>query len=310
MFQTDQEIIARINKLRAERNAVILAHNYELGEVQDIADFAGDSLELSQKAAKTKADVIVFCGVKFMAETANLLSPDKTVLLPVAEAGCDMADMADAEGLRQLKAQHPGAIVACYVNSTAEVKAESDICVTSSNAIAMIKSLPEDKEIIFVPDMNLGRYCMEQTGRKMILWEGFCPVHVRITAAQIRRRRTEYPNAQVLMHPESPKESIALADYALSTGGILKHARESNCQEFIIATEIGIMHRLQQENPDKKFIAASEQAVCPAMKVIRLKDILASLENMKTKVVVPEKIAAKARQPIIRMLEETARLQK
>ncbi|MCP3966357.1 MAG: quinolinate synthase NadA [Lentisphaerae bacterium] len=310
MFQTDKEIIVRINELRAERNAVILAHNYELGEVQDIADFAGDSLELSQKAAETDADVIVFCGVKFMAETANLLSPDKTVLLPVAEAGCDMADMADAEGLRKLKAEHPGAIVACYVNSTAEVKAESDICVTSSNALAMINSLPEDREIIFVPDMNLGRYCMEQTGRKMILWEGFCPVHVRITADQIKRRKAEYPNAQVLMHPESSKESIDLADYALSTGGILKHARESSCKEFIIATEIGIMHRLQQENPDKKFIAASEQAVCPAMKLIRLQDVLTSLETMETKVVVPEEIAERAKRPIVRMLEETAKLSK
>jgi quinolinate synthase len=310
MFQSDQEIIAQINELRKQKNAVILAHNYELGEIQDIADFTGDSLELSQIAAKTDADVIVFCGVKFMAETANLLSPEKTVLLPIATAGCDMADMADAAGLQKLKAQHPGALVACYVNSTAEVKAESDICVTSSNAVDMIKSLPENKPIIFVPDMNLGRYCMEQSGREMILWEGCCPVHVRITHEQIARRKEEYPNAEVLIHPEAPKASVDLADHALSTGGILRYANESSSQEFIIATEVGILHRLQKENPTKKFIAATEQAVCPAMKVIRLQDVLNSLQEMKTKVVVPKEIAVKAKLPIERMLAETAKLKK
>jgi quinolinate synthase len=308
MYQTNNDIIEKINRLRKERNAVILAHNYELGEVQDIADFCGDSLELSRKAADTDADVIVFCGVKFMAETAYILSPDRTVLLPVAEAGCDMADMADAESLRELKSQHPDALVACYVNSTAAVKAESDICVTSSNALEMIKSLPEDREIIFVPDENLGRYCMEQTGRKMILWQGCCPVHVRITPEHIKRRKQEYPGAEVLMHPEAQATSIALADKALSTGGIINYVKNSDAKQFIIATEIGIIHRLQQDNPDKQFIPVSEQAICYSMKMIRLQNILEALENMQYEVTVPDEILEDAKRPIVRMLEETAKL--
>ncbi len=302
---TDAQIIAEINRLRRERRAVILAHNYELGEIQDIADFCGDSLELSIKAAETDAEVIVFCGVRFMAETAKILSPVKTVLLPVGHAGCDMADMVDAEGLRQLKAAHPGALVVCYVNSTAAVKAECDMCVTSSNALEIIGLLPPDREIIFVPDRNLGRYCMEKTGRRMILWDGCCPVHQRMTPEMVRRRKAEYPDAKLLMHPEAPLSVLELADAALSTGGILRHVRESAEREFIIATEIGILHRLQAENPDKRLIPLTEQAVCPHMKLVRLQDVLTSLRDNREVIEVPEPLRSRAELPIRRMLKKT-----
>lgn len=307
-FLSDSEIIARINILRKEKNAVILAHNYQLGEIQDIADFYGDSLELSIKASKIDADVIVFCGVSFMAETAYILSPEKTVLLPAINAGCDMADMAEAEELKQLKAKHPGALVACYVNSTAAIKAESDICVTSANAVQMIGTLSEDREIIFVPDKNLGRYCAEQTGRKLILWEGYCPVHERISAEQIKRKKAEFPEAEVLIHPEAPAASVALADKVMSTGGMCRYIRETAKTSFIIATELGIIHRLRSDNPDKHFIPVSEQAICPTMKLIRLKDVLNSLENMQHCITVPEEIRKKALIPIERMLKETEKL--
>ena len=302
---TPEAMIQRIRQLRKERNAVILAHNYELGEIQDIADYCGDSLELSIKAANTDADVIVFCGVRFMAETAKILSPDKVVLLPAPHAGCDMADMVDAAGLRALKAQHPGALTVCYVNSTAEVKAECDLCVTSGNALEMMQMLPPDREVLFVPDRNLGSWCMAQTGREMTFWEGCCPVHQRMTRAMVERRRREYPNAKVLMHPEAPAEVVALADEALSTGGILRYVRESDEQEFIIATEIGIMHRLQQENPDKRLIPLTEQAICPHMKMIQLADLLRSLEENETEIVIPEELRARAELPIRRMLNRT-----
>ncbi len=301
---TDREMIDRINQLRKERNAVILAHNYELGEIQDIADFCGDSLELSIKAADTDADVIVFCGVKFMAETAKILSPDKTVLLPVDHAGCDMADMVDGAALRRLKSRHPGALTVCYVNTTAEVKAECDLCVTSGNALEMMKILPRDREIIFAPDRNLGSFCAGASGMDMIFWDGCCPVHQRMTPEMVARRRREFPGAKVLMHPEAPPEVIKLADEALSTGGILKYVRESADKEFIIATEIGIMHRLQAENPDKRLVPLTEQAVCPHMKLIRLEDLMNSLEKMTTQIQVPEDIRVRAELPIRRMLNK------
>ena len=302
-FLENHGMIERINALKKERGAVILAHNYELAEVQEIADYTGDSLELSIRAAETQAKVILFCGVSFMAETAKVLSPDKTVLIPAPHAGCAMADMVDAAGLAALKAQHPGAMVVTYVNSTAEVKALSDICVTSANAEKIVARIPADREIIFVPDMNLGRNIMNRTGRKMIFWQGFCPTHRRITNTEIERRKKEFPNALVLAHPECNPEIAPLVDEFLSTGGICKFVKQSDRKEFIIVTEIGIMHRLQKENPDKVLIPGSAQAVCPWMKLIRLGDVLDSLEKMQHEVKLPADLIVRAALPIRRMLE-------
>ena len=302
-FLENNVMIDRIDALKKERGAVILAHNYELAEVQDIADYTGDSLELSIRAAETQAKVILFCGVSFMAETAKVLSPDKTVLIPAPHAGCAMADMVDAAGLAALKAQHPGAMVVTYVNSTAEVKALSDICVTSANAEKIVSQIPADREIIFVPDMNLGRNIMNKTGRKMIFWQGFCPTHRRITNAEIERRKKEFPNALVLAHPECNPEIAPLVDEFLSTGGICKYVKQSDRREFIIVTEIGILHRLQKENPDKVLIPGSAQAVCPWMKLIRLADVLNSLEKMEHRVELSPELIARAALPIRRMLE-------
>ena len=302
-FLENNVMIERISALKKERGAVILAHNYELAEVQDIADYTGDSLELSIRAAETQAEVILFCGVSFMAETAKVLSPDKTVLIPAPHAGCAMADMVDAAGLAALKAQHPSAMVVTYVNSTAEVKALSDICVTSANAEKIVSRIPAEKEIIFVPDMNLGRNIMNRTGRKMIFWQGFCPTHRRITNAEIERRKKEFPNALVLAHPECNPEIAPLVDEFLSTGGICKYVKQSDRREFIIVTEIGILHRLQKENPDKVLIPGSAQAVCPWMKLIRLADVLNSLEKMEHQVKLPPELIARAALPIRRMLE-------
>ena len=302
-FLENNVMIERINALKKERGAVILAHNYELAEVQDIADYTGDSLELSIRAAETEAKTILFCGVSFMAETAKVLSPDKTVLIPVPQAGCAMADMVDAAGLSALKAQHPGATVVTYVNSTAEVKALSDICVTSANAEKIVSQIPAGKEIIFVPDMNLGRNIMNKTGRKMIFWQGFCPTHRRITNAEIARRKKEFPNALVLAHPECNPEIAPLVDEFLSTGGICKFVKQSPRKEFIIVTEVGILHRLQKENPDKVLIPGSAQAVCPWMKLIRLADVLRSLEKMEHKVELSPELIERAALPIRRMLE-------
>ena len=297
------QTVARINELRSELNAVILTHNYQLAEVQDIADFVGDSLELSIKASKTTADVIVFCGVKFMAETACILSPEKTVLLPCMESGCPMADMADAADLLQMKKKHPDALVATYVNSSAEVKALSDICVTSANAADIVAGLPAGREIIFVPDKNLGAYVQRITGRKMILWPGFCPTHMRIRPEDIKLRKAEYPDAEVIVHPEARPDVIDLADKALSTGGMLRYAAASNSKKFIVATEVGMVYRLSKENTDKQFIAVSEQAVCPNMKMHRVEDVLRSMETMTHNIVIPEKTRIAAEIPIRKMLE-------
>ena len=300
---SDIEAAARINTLKRELGAVILAHNYQLSEVQSVADFNGDSLALSMEASKTDAKVLVFCGVVFMAETAKILSPDKTVLLPVLEAGCPMADMACADELRALKASRPGALVACYVNSSAEVKAESDVCVTSANALQIVSKLPADKEVIFVPDKNLGNYIQRQTGRKMTMWQGFCPVHQRVTPQMILDRRREFPGAEVLVHPECPLEVIDLADAALSTGGMCEHVKKSPAKQMVVATELGMIHRLRQLRPDVQFIPVSEQAVCPTMKLIRLPDILRSLERLEHRIEIPEDIRAKAYKPIRLMLD-------
>ena len=302
-FYTEKEMITKISELRKEKNAVILTHNYQLGEVQDIADFVGDSLELSIKAAKTTADVIVFCGVKFMAETAYMLSPEKSVLLPALESGCPMADMADAEQLLELKAKHPDAMVVTYVNSSIDVKALSDVCVTSANAVKIVNSLPKDREIIFVPDKNLGAYVQRKTGREMILWPGFCPTHMRITPNQLKQRIAEFPDAKILVHPEARLDVIDLADEALSTGGMIKYAKNSNAKQIIVATEVGMIYRLSKENPKIQFIPVSEQAVCPNMKMHRLDNVLDALKNMKHSIVVPEEIRILAKKPIKRMLE-------
>ncbi|MBA7530648.1 Quinolinate synthase A [subsurface metagenome] len=302
MEYRDAELTENILKLKKERNAVILAHNYQLGEVQDIADFVGDSLELSQKAAKTNADVIVFCGVHFMAETAYILSPDKIVLLPDIHAGCPMADMITAEGLRQRKSELPGAIVVCYINSSAEVKAESDVCCTSANAVKVIESL-DAEDILFVPDQYLGHYISTKTDKKISLWPGFCPTHIRIQPQYITNLRQEYPQAKVAVHPECRPEVIALADEVLSTGGLCRYANKSEVKEIIVGTEIGIIHRLKKENPGKKFIPASEQAICPRMKLITLESVLWSLQEMTPEVKVPEEIRLKAKAAVDKMLE-------
>ena len=302
MENSDAKLKEKIISLKTRRNAVILAHNYQLGEIQDIADFVGDSLELSQKAAKTDADVIVFCGVHFMAETASILSPDKIVLLPDIHAGCPMADMITAEGLRERKRELPGASVVCYINSSAEVKAESDVCCTSANAVKVIESL-DAEEILFVPDQYLGHYVSTKVNKKMVLWPGFCPTHIRIQPQYITNLRREYPQAKVVVHPECRPEVIALADEVLSTGGLCRYAGRSEVKEIIVGTEIGIIHRLRKENPGKKFIPASEQAVCPRMKLITLESVLWSLQEMTPEIKVPEEIRLKAKVAVDKMLE-------
>jgi quinolinate synthase len=298
-----EELFRRIKDLKTRRKAVILAHNYQIGEVQDIADFTGDSLGLSTQAARTDAEVIVFCGVMFMAETAAILSPEKTVLLPDKHAGCPMADMIDAKQLKALKAEHPGAIVVTYVNSSAEVKAESDYCCTSSNAVELVDKLPRDKEVIFVPDKNLGRHVEMKTGRQMILWQGYCPTHVWITADDVTKARLAHPGVTLLAHPECSDEVKAMADELLSTGQMLKFAKTSPAMQFIIATEHGILHTLRKENPGKEFFPASQRAVCPNMKRITLEKVLWSLEDMKHRITVPADVAAKAGLALERMIE-------
>lgn len=298
------ELIKEINRLKKERNAVILAHNYQLPEVQDIADYVGDSLGLSIEASKTDARVIVFCGVYFMAETAKILSPDKTVLIPDKNAGCPMADMITAEELQELKSRHPQAKVLCYVNTTAAVKAECDVCCTSGNAEKIVReAFRGDDEIIFVPDQYLAGYIAKRADRKFILWKGFCPSHVKILPEDIARGRTRHPNAEVLVHPECPAGITALADRVLSTEGMCRHVKESKSREFIIGTEIGILHRMRKENPGKVFYPASERATCPNMKLTTLEKVLWSLEEMGFEVTVPADIMQKAKTCLQRMID-------
>jgi quinolinate synthase len=302
MVNRDAELAEKISALKKRRNAVILAHNYQLGEVQDIADFVGDSLDLSQRAAETDAGIIVFCGVHFMAETASILCPDKVVLLPDRNAGCPMADMINAERLRAKKKEHPQAVVVCYINSPAEVKAESDICCTSANAVKVVESL-DAREILFVPDQYLGHYVSTRTDKKMILWPGFCPTHVRIKPERIKELKSEYPQAKVVVHPECTPEVIALADEVLSTSGMCGYAQRGEVREMIVGTEVGIIHRLKKENPGKRFIPISEQAICPNMKLITLEKVLWSLEDMSPEVKVPEGIRLKAKAAVDKMLK-------
>ena len=297
------KIIEKINKLKKEKNAVILAHCYQEIEIDEVADFVGDSLALSQMAAETEADIIVFAGVYFMAETAKILSPRKKVLIPREEAGCLMADMINSESLREFKAKYPGVPVVCYVNSTAETKAESDICCTSANAVKVAQSLSDEK-IIFVPDKGLGAYVGSQIPEKeVILYHGYCPTHMRIRPEEINALKTQYPDAEILVHPECSMEVINLATFAGSTSGIMNRVAESDAKTFIIATEKGVVERLQRDYPDKEFIIASKKAICENMKWNHLEDILSSLENEDYEVVVEEELRQKAYSSIKRMLD-------
>jgi len=307
----NERLFEKIKKLKDVHRAVILAHNYQPGEIQDIADICGDSLGLSIKAAETDAETIVFCGVRFMAETAAILSPGKVVLLPDKFAGCPLADMITAEQLRKLKQQHPGALVVCYVNSSAEVKAESDYCCTSSNAVEVVNSLPEDRPVIFVPDQHLGQFVAEKTDRELVLWPGYCATHVVITEEDIRNAKAKYPDAIIMAHPECTEPVKELSDAILSTGQMLNYAGKSTAKQFIIATETGIIHALKKRNPAAEFIAASDRAVCPNMKRITLDKIIGSLEGMQDsrklgaqyEVTVPKEIRVRAKKALDRMVE-------
>jgi quinolinate synthase len=314
MATTAPGLVDEIQRLKAEKKAVILSHSYERPEVQDIADFVGDSLGLSRKAAETEAEVIVFCGVHFMAETAKILSPGKTVLLPDLDAGCSLAATISAEELRKWKAEHPGAVVVSYVNTTAAVKAETDYCCTSSNAVKVVQAIPADKEILFCPDMFLGAYVKKMTGRtNMRIWAGECHVHAGIRPADIAARRAEHPGAEFLMHPEcgcvssilfmkDDAASCAADAKILSTEGMVKYAQQAPGKEFIIATETGILHRLRTLNPGKTFYPVSEAAVCQFMKKITLPKVLRSLRENVFEIKVPPAVAEKARLSIERMV--------
>ncbi len=297
-----EEIRNKIAKLKKEKNAVILAHNYQIGEVQDVADYIGDSLGLSQTAAQVDAKIIVFCGVHFMAETAKILSPEKTILIPDARAGCPMADMITASELREWKKNYPESKVVCYVNTTAEVKAECDICCTSSNAVKVVNSLNADV-ILFAPDKNLAAFVARHTKKKIIPWDGYCYVHRYIKARDIREKRNLHPGAEVWVHPECLPEVIDLADKALSTGKMVQEARKTKKKEIIIGTESGIIYRMKKENPTKNFYPARDVAFCFNMKKIDLGKVLRSLENMIYKVEVPLEISQKARGAIEKMVE-------
>ncbi len=298
-----KDIEERIKDLKKKRNAVILAHNYQLPEVQDIADFRGDSLELSRAAAKTNAKVIVFCGVHFMAETASILSPDKKVIVPDINAGCPMANMINPKDIRKLREKHPQVVVVGYVNTSAEVKAELDYCCTSSNAVAVVNALKDAKEIIFVPDKYLADFVSKKTGRKLISWNGFCPTHIKILPEDIKREKKFHPKAKVMVHPECLPSVIELADLALSTSQMCKFAKETDAKEIIVGTEVGLIYRLKQDNPSKEFYPAAERAVCPNMKRTTQEKVLWALEELKEEVKVSDEIRRRAKKAIDRMLE-------
>ncbi|MFH1269764.1 MAG: quinolinate synthase NadA [Candidatus Omnitrophota bacterium] len=293
----------KIQELKKKRSAVILAHNYQLPEVQDVADFHGDSLELSRIAAKTDAKVIVFCGVHFMAETASILCPHKLVIMPDIFAGCPMARMITAEDLKKLKKEYPKAAAVGYVNTSAEVKAELDVCCTSTNAVAVVEALRDKKDIIFVPDKYLADYVSKQTGRKLISWKGFCPTHIKMLPEDIKRERRFHPFAKVMVHPECLPSVVAMADAVLSTSRMCKFAAESEAKEFIVGTEVGLLYRLKQDNPKKEFYPVSERAVCPNMKRTTQEKILWSLEELKEEVRVSDEIRIRAKKAIDRMLK-------
>lgn len=297
------DIKNEISNLKKKRNAVIVAHNYQMDEVQEISDLIGDSFALSKYCAASPADVIVFCGVHFMAESAKILSPEKTVLLPEIDAGCPMADMVTAEALREEKKRHPGAAVVCYINSTAEVKAESDICCTSSNAVKVIRSIKQE-EIIFVPDCNLGSYVAKMVPEKrIILWKGFCATHHRIKPEDALKIKELHPDALLLVHPECKPEVVELADFAGSTKQIIDFAASSKASKFVIGTEMGVLYKLKKENPDKQFYLLSPGLVCPNMKKTSLQSVYNSLNELKYKIELDEDIRLKAKGSLDRMLE-------
>ncbi|MBN1807558.1 MAG: quinolinate synthase NadA [Planctomycetes bacterium] len=301
----DNDIVHQIDRLRQDLNAVVLAHNYTLPEIQDVADFTGDSLGLSRQAAASGADVVVFCGVRFMAETAAVLCRGKTVLHPDPNSGCPMADMITPRQLRQLKSRYPDALVLTYVNSSVEIKAESDLCCTSSNAVAVLESIPADRTVIFVPDRNLGSWAVAQTGRSnVVVYDGFCPVHMRILPEMVSAARVEHPSALVLAHPECRPEVVAMADAVASTGGMLDFVRKSQADEFIICTESGMLHALKRVAPGKSFypVAPDPIAACMNMKLITLPKLLWCLQDLAPRVVIPDDLAERAYSPISRML--------
>jgi quinolinate synthase len=300
--RNNEDLKQRIRALLKEKKAILLAHNYQKPEVQDVADLCGDSLELSMKAAETDAEVIVFCGVHFMAETASILSPDKTVLLPVKTAGCPMADMITAGQLRKRKEAMPGAVVVSYVNTTAEVKAESDICCTSANAVQVVSAIDPAKKILMTPDKNLAQYTQKRTGRNITYWDGYCSVHHNLTAEQVEKVKAAHPEALFLAHPECPPQVLALADEIKSTSGMIAFASQSENREFIIGTETGILHPLSKANSDKVFIPADPNMVCLDMKKTGLLEIVQALERMDPVVKVPEEIQIRAKQAVDRML--------
>ena len=301
-MSSKEALIRAVEAKKRERGAVILAHNYQLPEVQDIADFSGDSLELSRKAEQLDAEIVVFCGVHFMAETAAILSPEKTVLLPDLSSGCPMADMLDADALAALQAEHPDAVTVCYVNSTAEAKALSDVCCTSANAPQVVKNIPEDREVLFVPDQYLGGHVERVLGRSLVKYPGYCPTHARILPEHIQAARDAHPGAPVMVHPECRGATCSAADEVLSTGGMCTFAAETAAKTVLVGTEIGLLHRLQKENPDKQFVSVLEQADCPNMKQNNLENILASLETLTPRITVSAEIAEKAKRSITRML--------
>lgn len=309
----NRELIQEINQLREERNAVILAHNYQIPEIQDLADFVGDSLGLSRQAGSVDAEIIVFCGVHFMAETASIISPDKKVLIPDLDAGCSLADSITVDQLRGWKEKHPKAVVVSYVNTTAEIKAESDYCCTSSNAVGIVNSIPEDKEILFLPDQFLGGYVEVITGRDLHIWKGACHVHEKIGELNIAEKQKEYPEAEMLIHPECGCSTSCMMKSAVyfdckdghiySTEGMLNRASESGADQFVVATETGILHRMKKENPEKTFYAANEESVCDYMKMITLDNLRDALKFEQYEVKVPAELAQKAWLPIERMLQ-------
>ena len=306
---TREELVQKIEELKKEKNAIVLAHYYSNPDVQDVADFLGDSLELSRKAGTADADIIVFAGVHFMAETAALISPKKKVLVPALGAGCTLADGVCGENLAQWKAANPNGMVVSYVNTTAEVKSHTDICCTSANALSIVNGLPQDTKVFFVPDKNLGSYIISQTGRDMELYNGCCKVHDQVTTAMVQDMMAKYPEADVLIHPESACSSdpVILDNpncYMYSTSGILKHAAASEKKQFIIATEVGTLHKLRKDNPGKEFIPVSEKIVCEYMKLATLEKVYEALRDEKFEVKVPEEISARALAPITLMMSK------
>jgi quinolinate synthase len=299
--EQNRELRERLLQLKKERNAIILAHYYQRDEIQEVADFRGDSFLLAQKAAQTDADVIVFCGVHFMGESAKILAPNKTVIIPDERAGCPMADMVSVDGLRKLKAQHPNATVVTYINSSAEIKAETDICCTSANAVKVVNSVEGD-EVIWVPDKNLGHYVQQNTDKKMIIWEGYCNTHDMLTVKDVEEMKAKYPNAQFVVHPECRPEVVELGDFVGSTTAIIKYCKESECQEFIVGTEDGTGYQLRLDSPGKTFHFASKYLVCPNMKVNNLKKLVKCLETMQPQIYVPPHVADQARLSLERML--------